>query len=369
MRIIGFIINPIAGMGGSVGLKGTDGLAEQARERGAVPVAQDRAKAALGILKAMEGKYRLLTAGGSMGEDALRELGLEHKVVHEYAGESVRSDTLMACQAFIKEGADLILFTGGDGTARDVNEVAKDDVPVLGIPSGVKMHSGVFGVNPEACGKLLAAFMEDETELTETEVLDVDEEKYRNNTLDTRLYGIALTPSKPELIQASKSVYGGSSEREAKEGIAEFANEFMRDGSAYIMSAGTTVAAIAEKMGLDKTLLGVDVVKDGKILVKDACERDLLKVMDGYDNVKVIVSPIGAQGFIFGRGNQQISARVLAGLDVKDVIIVSTPQKLSDLRYLLVDTGDKKVDEQIAGYRRVVTGYQMAQLKDVKAHV
>jgi predicted polyphosphate/ATP-dependent NAD kinase len=363
--LLGFLVNPIAGMGGTVGLKGTDGLVDEAIKKGAVPHAGDRARKTLERMTALKKNFRLVTCSSKMGGDIAGEVGLDHEVVYTYGGESSRQDTLNACRIFLDRSVDLILFCGGDGTARDIYEVVSDKTPILGIPAGVKMHSSVFAVNPEAAGELVLEFLENGLDLKESEVMDVDEEKYRQNILDTKVYGYALTPYKPLLVQDSKAVYAGGGEEEAKKGIAEFASEFMRDGSAYILGGGTTVKAIADRLGLEKTLLGVDVVKDGRLLARDVGEKQLLEVLGKEGRVKIIVSPIGAQGFIFGRGNQQVSAEVIRRVGVRNIIIVATPHKLSETRYLRVDTSDSELDKQLSGYKRVVIGYQLAQRKDV----
>jgi len=362
------LINPVAGMGGAVGLKGTDGLAEEARKRGAMPVAPLRAKIALEAFQKTDTSVHFLTTSGEMGELALQECGLKYQVVHTSSGNTGPKDTKDACQSFLRHRADLIVFCGGDGTARDVASVVSDsDVPLLGIPAGVKMHSGVFAISPQAVAELISGYLKGELKVRETEIVDVDEEKYRSGILETRVYNVAKTPYKPALVQERKQIYSSDSEEEFKDQIALFASEFMRDGSAYIIGAGTTTAKIAEILGIDKTLLGVDVVQNGKVICKDASERDLLKVTNQFDKVKVIVSPIGAQGFVLGRGSQQISPNVLSRVGVENLIIVATPHKLRETPYLLVDTGDIELDKVISGRRQVVTGYRIAQLKDVVA--
>jgi predicted polyphosphate/ATP-dependent NAD kinase len=363
---IGFLINPVAGMGGAVGLKGTDGLAEEARSRGARPRAADRARACLRLLSRDARNLHFFTASGEMGESALGEYALQYEVVYQAPQESGSNDTKAACQAFLENGADLILFCGGDGTARDVASKI-DRVPILGIPAGVKMHSGVFAVSPEAAAELTLGFVRGEFKARDTEVVDVDEELYRSGVLQTRLYAIAKTPYQPVLVQDRKRIYSSSSEEEFKDQIALFAGEFMRDGSAYIMGAGTTTGRIAEHLGVEKTLLGVDVVQNGRQILKDAAEKDLLDLLDRVKSAKIIISPIGAQGFILGRGSQQISAAVLRKAGPENLIIVSTPHKLAELSYLLVDTGDRDLDRSLSGKRLVVTGYRIAQRKETLA--
>lgn len=352
-----------------MGLKGTDGLALEALARGAQPLAAERAKACLRLMAPHAENLLFLTASGEMGEKALNERGLRFSIVYSAPEQSSSEDTKSTCKAFLEQGVDLILFCGGDGTARDVASVAVS-VPLLGIPAGVKMHSGVFAISSEAAAELCMGYIRGELKTRETEIVDVDEELYRGGELQTKLYSTAMTPYKPVLVQEKKRIYSSGSEEEFKDQIAQFAKEFMRDGSAYILGAGTTTAKIAEKLGLEKTLLGVDVVQDGHLILKDASEQDLLRLLDQGKNaknvksVKIIVSPIGAQGFILGRGSQQISAKVLQRVGVENLIIVSTPHKLAELKKLLVDTGDAKLDKILSDRLLVVTGYRMAQRKD-----
>lgn len=365
MEKIGFLINPIAGMGGSVGLKGTDGLVQEAKARGAHPKAHERAFEALSGLKLADSIF--LTASGKMGYETLAKAGIPCETVYEAPSETTGENTVKACRKFLDEGVDLIVFCGGDGTARDVFSAVSDDTPMLGIPCGVKMHSAVFSVNTKVVGGLLKRFSEGKMDLCEAEIIDVDEESYRHDVFKTKLYGLAHTVCDRTYIQAGKALISGAGDKQYIEGIAEFAIEFMRDGSAYILGAGSTVGAIKNKLGIPKTLLGVDVVKDGKALAIDADEETLFGIASNSRKTSIIVSPIGAQGFVFGRGNQQISARVIEAAGPENVIYVASPGKLDGLRYLLTDTGDPKVDEALTGYKSVVIGYQLAQKKDVKS--
>jgi len=318
-----------------------------------------------------------LTASGAMGEEALQECGLPYLVTCQVPRNSSARDTAAAVRSFLEQGAELILFCGGDGTARDLAAALwaseRTDVPVLGIPAGVKMHSGVFAISPEAAATLALRYLKGELRCRETEIADVDEDLYRKGRLETSLYGVALTPYLPALVQERKRVYSSSDEEQFKEEIAAFAGEFMRDGSVYILGAGSTTSAIARMLGLPKTLLGVDVICDGEMIIKDATEKDLLKTLDrmqatgGGTEVKIIVSPIGAQGFVLGRGSQQISAEVVRRAGPDNLIMVATPHKLRELPHLLVDTGDPRVDLALSGSRQVVCGYRLAQRKKVQA--
>lgn len=363
---IGFLINPIAGMGGAVGLKGTDGLAENALALGAEPHASERAQTCLHILFPEKNRILFFTAKGEMGEDALLECGLHYEQVYEPALTTSAEDTKAACKAFIERGVDLIIFCGGDGTARDVASIA-DKVPMLGIPAGVKMQSGVFAISPQAAAEIALGYIRGELKIRKTEIIDIDEELYRNGEMQTRLYSLALTPYKPVLVQEAKRIYVSGSEEDFKDQIALFATEFMRDGSAYILGAGTTTSRIAEMLKVEKTLLGVDVIKNGKLIKRDASEKDLLELLEAEKKAKIIVSPIGAQGFILGRGSQQISPEVLRRVGEENLIIVSTPHKLSELPRLLVDTGDEQLDKIVAKKRLVITGYRVALRKETIA--
>jgi len=368
---IGFLVNPIAGMGGSVGLKGTDGLVEEALKLGASPIACHRARQCMDELNVdPELAPMIITCGGDMGENALTRHRHKHRyrVVYPSKKRTTCEDTRNACRIFMDEGIDLLLFCGGDGTARDIFNVVGKELPILGIPAGVKMHSAVFAISPRCAARIVERFCAGGTELRDAEIMDTDEEAYRRNELRIKVFGYARTPYVPTLVQHGKSLFQSVSEDRAKEEIARFACEFMSPDELYIMGAGTTIYKIAEflNLGAEKTLLGVDAVKGGKLVGKDLNEADLLRLIANEDKVKIMVSPIGAQGFIFGRGNQQISAEVIQRVGIENIIVVATPQKLSDTPFLLVDTGSEELDKKLSGYISVVCGYRLAQRKEVR---
>lgn len=363
MKRIGLIVNPVAGMGGSVGLKGTDGNVDEARKRGAVPHAIDRAKIALALL-AKSADLAFVTCSGAMGEDALKEAGITgYRVLYHYTGESSSADTKKAVRAFLETGVDLVLFCGGDGTARDVFDVTGTGVPLLGIPAGVKMYSAVFAVDPASAADLVLA--SDRQHLRDAEVMDVDENAYRAGNLKTRLYGIARTPALAGKIQPAKQVYEEQDEERAKAAIAQFIDEIMLTGTLYIIGAGTTTEAIARRLGLKKTLLGVDAIRDRMPVAADCDEKTLIRLVEKYPDARIILSPIGAQGFILGRGNQQISARLVRKIGIKNLIVIATPHKLAETPYLYIDSGDADLDREFGDTIQVISGYRIAQRKKI----
>jgi len=355
---LGFVVNPIAGMGGTVGLKGTDGLVDEARRRGAVPRAGDRAREMLALLP--RDRVCILTCGGEMGESVLREAGLTPgRVVHEPADPSTAADTRAACRAFVDAGVDLILFCGGDGTARDVVDAVDRRVPVLGIPAGVKMYSGVFATHPATAAEIVGRL--GDLPLREAEVMDVDEDAYRTGRLSTRLHGYAAVPYLPERVQGGKCVYESRDEDRARAEIARFIAEIMVPGTLYIIGPGSTTAAIMDEIGEAGTLLGMDLVHGGRVIARDADEQTLLAHLREADRAKIILSPIGAQGFVLGRGNQQISPAVVRAAGPENIIVVATPQKLAHTPRLYIDTGDMACDAAFPDHLQVISGYRMAR--------
>jgi predicted polyphosphate/ATP-dependent NAD kinase len=359
---LGLIVNPVAGMGGRVALKGSDGAATlaKARERGAVPVAPGRAVEALALLASLIPGVELLAAPGPMGADEAAGCGLAATVVGSASrGETTAADTRAAAAELAGRGIDLLLFAGGDGTAVDVLEAVGDRVPVLGIPAGVKMHSAVFGVNPRSAGELAVLYLEGRTtDVRAAEVMDVDEDELREGVLSPRLHGYLRVPVAPNLVQGLKS-RSARGEGAALAGIARQVLEAVPSGCLCLLGPGTTTAAVTAELGFEHTLLGVDVVRDGRLVVRDAGEPELLDVLSGAV-ARIVVTPVGGQGFLFGRGNQQLSPLVIRAVGIPNIIVVATESKLVALggRPLLVDTGDPELDVQLAGYTRVVTGYR-----------
>lgn len=357
----GLIVNPIAGMGGRVGLKGSDGAETQrrARELGATLTSPSRAVEALRRMRSLMEQVELVTYPREMGEDEARQVGFNPTVIGEITpGKTTAADTKAAAADMLRLGVDLILFAGGDGTARDICEAVDGKVPVLGIPAGVKIHSSVFAITPASAGDLALKYLKDEaTSLREREVMDIDEEAFRENRVSAKLYGYLRVPHEEDLMQTSKEATA-TQEESSLNGIATDIVDQMDRDTLYIIGPGSTTKAIASRLGVEKTLLGVDVVRGRELVAKDVNENQLLEVIKGR-RAKIVVTVIGGQGFIFGRGNQQISPKVIRAVGKENILVVATPSKLAALRGkpLLVDTGDTGLDEELSGYIRVVTDY------------
>jgi len=365
---IGFIVNPIAGMGGIVGLKGTDGeeILKKAIELGAQPVAPRRAKEVLKNLLRLKKQLKLITYPHEMGENEAISVSFSPLVIGNITpGQTTAEDTKRAAKDMKKLRVELIVFCGGDGTACDIYEAIGDSIPVIGVPTGVKMHSAVFAVNPKAAAEVVIKFLTEGLPLRQAEVMDIDEEAFRAGILSAKLKGYLLVPYEPELIQGVKTSSPLTDEEEEnKVAIARYIVENMDSDTFYILGPGTTTKAIADLLGVEKTLLGVDVIKNGKTIAKDIGEKEILKIIDEHKS-KIIITPIGNQGFIFGRGNQQISPRVIRKVGIKNIIVIATKYKLSTIKYLRVDTGDEHLDKELKGYIRVVTDYNEEKIVKV----
>lgn len=361
---LGLIVNPVAGLGGRVGLKGSDGVDIQqvALARGAEPLAQLRTQQALAALLPLRDRLELLTAPYEMGADVAQQSGFAPKIVGTAMQASMKNtnaeDTIHAAREMLAAGVDLILFAGGDGTARDILAAVGVQVPVLGIPAGVKIHSAVFATHPRVAGQLAADFLSGERiYMREAEVVDLDEAAYRVGLVGTRLYGYLKVPYRPHLLQNRKAPTPASESARAQ-AIAASVIENMLAGWLYIIGPGTTTRAIAERLGFPKTLVGVDVYDLDGLVALDADEASLLKLLEKQP-AQIIVTPIGGQGFIFGRGNQQISPKVLKKVGRENIIVVSLSEKINALmgEPLLVDTGESDLDASLCGYFPVITGY------------
>jgi predicted polyphosphate/ATP-dependent NAD kinase len=364
---LALVVNPLAGIGGRVALKGSDGagIVQQALQRGAVPLAPARVRDALGQLRPKP-QQAVLTAAGRMGEDSLAAAGLEAEAVYTPSSAATTAqDTRAAVHAFCDRGFDLLLFAGGDGTARDVLDALgergmENAVPVIGIPAGCKIHSAVYAITPQQAGDLARAIAAGEVRpLRQAEVMDLDEEAFRHGIVKARCYGYLLVPADDEHMQTMKE--GAiQDEQLVISDIAAFVAEQMQPETLYLVGSGSTTAAVMAALGLEGTLLGIDAVMDGQLVGSDLDERRILELLaQKTGSAQIILTVIGGQGHVFGRGNQQLSPQVIRQVGRENLVIIAGPEKLRSLQRqpLHADTGDAELDAQLAGPIPVITGY------------
>ncbi len=360
-RVLGLIVNPIAGMGGSVALHGTDGSTRQlAVELGATPVADIRTDRALARLAHAVPDVKVLAAPGVMGENHARARSLSTDVVEIRVGDvTTAEDTHAAARAMMASGVTLLMFAGGDGTARDIVNETGTELPVLGIPAGVKMHSGVFATTPEAAGDIASRFFisPESTTFLDVEVLDVREESQPQDRLNTQFFSTARVPYAPDKIQRTKASPVVANDG-ALEAVCQELAEEMLPNRYYIIGPGTTTAKILTALGITGTLTGVDVVRDRSLVASDASEQSLLALLSDGTPTSIILGVIGGQGFLLGRGNQQISQQVLDFIEDDEIVIIASQEKLIclDPPVLRVDLGGEPGATTLTGYRRVRTG-------------
>lgn len=359
MKNIGLIVNPIAGMGGSVGLKGTDGdILQKALKLGAKPISPLRIIEVLTHIKHKE-MILMLVAPGNMGADLIKGMGIEFEIIGKIGEITSAEDTKRIAKQMLKKGIDLLIFCGGDGTARDIYDAIGLEKPVVAVPGGVKMYSSVFSFNPRAAAQIIDGFLEDFIQTEDREILDIDEKLVRNDVLKSTLYGYLKVINFRNLIQAGKNGSKlGRTIEENKQDIAQYVIEDMKKDTLYLLGPGTTVKTITDNLGLPKTLLGIEAINNRKIIGKDLNEKRILELLGKFEEAEIIISPIGGQGFIFGRGNKQFTPEVIKKIGKKNIRIISTADKMRNLRCLRVDTGDSDFDAELKGLVKVIIGYK-----------
>lgn len=357
---LGLIVNPVAGLGGSVALKGSDGedTAAKAIALGAEPKSNSRTKAALEVVVPHQSNITIYTVNDEMGEQTAKALGFNTQVVYQSNSPTTSDDTEAAARLLQLQGVDLILFAGGDGTARNICHAVEDSVPVLGIPAGCKIHSGVYAITPKAAGRVVEMLVKGElVTLSDADVMDIDEVAFRQGTVKAKRYGEMQVPSEVRYVQAVKN--GGKETDELV--LADMAAYVVSEMDAdilYVMGSGSTVGAVMEEMGLENTLLGVDLVENQALVEQDLTAQQLLELTKERET-KLVITLIGGQGHIFGRGNQQLSPALIKAIGRDNIIVVATKTKLQALngRPLICDTGDSKLDDELSGYIRVTSGF------------
>ncbi len=371
MALVGLLVNPDAGLGGRLGFKGSDGRAEQARSEGAEDRSGPRMhQTLLRLIELGADKVQFLTCEGRMGDSWLPE-GVNNVSKITGAEPSNAQDTKNAVIKMVEGGIDALLYAGGDGTTRDIistlQEIGRDDLPLIGVPSGVKMHSGCFAATPQAAAEVLHAWFRGDLLVANTEVMDLDEEAYLRGEWKVRLYAEAMTPASPRWMQGAKQRIETSDESEIIEGIAEHIGEMMDedDNLLIVWGSGGTLRRMAKHLGFEKTVLGIDVVQSSQIIAEDVNESDLLKLLSSHDGKSLILlSPMGGQGFLIGRGNLQISPAVIRQVGIDGVLGIATPAKLLSLTTLRIDSGERTLDNEFRNkkYLKVLQGYRTTRL-------
>lgn len=375
MTRIGILVNPDAGLGGRLGYKGTDGRAAEARAAGAVDRSGPRMTDALSrfseLLSHLREAPHLMTCSGRMGSDWI-PAGISFEEVVIAPAESTAADTRKAVSELLDANIDLLFYAGGDGTTRDIvsalESAERTDLPLVGVPTGVKMHSGCFAATPRAAAEVLAAWLAGDLMLASTEVMDLDEVAYREGEWKVRMYAEVQTPSSPRWMQGAKMRVAAAEEEEVLEGLAAHVGELAEEnpGMLIIWGSGGTLRAMSENLGMQTTLLGIDASRDGVLVGRDLAEDGLLKLLaeSESDSVLLLLSPMGGQGFLIGRGNLQLSPEVLSAVGVDNILGVATPGKLAILSELRIDSGDADLDADIRErrYLRVLQGYRTTRL-------
>ena len=361
---LGVLVNPFAGIGGALALKGSDGaeIREKALAMGAEQKANEKMAKALSILEALSGQFTVVTASGEMGETVCESLGIPYEVIYTPNAEQTEGeDSERAAQAMIEANVDLLLFAGGDGTARNICSVVGTQVPVLGVPAGCKIHSGVYCVSPSAAGQVVSQMIAGElVSEMDAEVRDIDENAFREGKVIAKHYGEMRVPAELTYVQAVK-MGGKEDEALVLDDIAAYVSEIMDDDpdTYFVMGSGSTVGSVMEFLGLDNTLLGVDVVKQGELVASDVTANELVALTQDKPT-KVILTVIGGQGHILGRGNQQLSPAFIRQIGKQNMLVVATKQKLQALngKPLRLDSSDAALDAELAGAFTVITGYK-----------
>lgn len=361
--VLGLVINPYAGIGGALALKGSDGadIRAQALAQGAIPQANNKTTVALSQLIDYQADILIKTASGQMGAQCAESLGFDTQVCYTHPNtQTEASDTQAAVDIFVEQGVDCILFAGGDGTARNICAQVPHHIPVLGIPAGCKIHSGVYAITPSAAGCVIADMVLGKLVTVQSaEVRDIDESAFREGKVIAKHFGELTVPAQLQYVQSVK-MGGKESDELVLADLAAYIQELRddEDDCSWIMGSGSTIDFMMDEWGIDNTLLGVDVITASGEVLADITASELLEHVQTH-RAKLVITLIGGQGHILGRGNQQLSPDVIRRIGRENMLIVATKTKLQHLegRPLICDTSDPELDTQLHGYMEVITGY------------
>ncbi|WP_269619198.1 ATP-NAD kinase family protein [Zhongshania sp. BJYM1] len=375
---LGLVVNPFAGLGGPMAMKGSDGLdlaTVQSSDFGRSAARALRCLARIassGIQDVTVYGFSGLMSAQSESDDALTVGGLPFVSVGHAANANLttQADTQQAAQSLAEIGVDLLLFVGGDGTARDIYSAVGACIPCLGVPAGVKMHSGVYAVSPESAADIVIALVTGKlVDVSQQEVRDIDEDAFRAGNVRSKYFGELTVPSIGGFLQHVKA--GGREQKELV--LADIADQIideMEPETLYVIGPGSTTAAIMAQLGLDNTLLGVDLITNFELKASDVSAASLMQSITDHDGpVKAVITAIGGQGHILGRGNQQLTPAIIKRIGRDNFIIIATKTKITELngRPLLVDSNDQEVDREWLGFIKVITGYRDSVMYRVSA--
>lgn len=391
-RRIGVIVNPDAGLGGRLALKGSDGMAKIARERGAEDRAGPRMRESFEHLSSIiqlssiswDDIHWFLPKGRMGGEWIPKEMKNVGKWTHicDTPDSTSATDTVQVVHSLIEQNVELILYAGGDGTTRDIigslEEIDSSSTPILGVPAGVKMHSGSFGASPRSTAEAFAAWFSGDLLVAQTEVMDLDETLYREGEWVVKMYAEAMSPGSPRWMQGSKQRIERISEIEILEGLAEHIHETIEDDPELLViwGSGGTLRTIGESIGFTITVLGIDVTLGKENKGTDLNEKQLIEVIKQHksqfkENARILtlLSPMGGQGFLIGRGNLQLSPTVIRSIGIDNILAIVTPAKLATLNTLRIDTSDSNLDLdfQEKKYMKALQGYRTTRLIRISA--
>ena len=386
---LGLVVNPDAGLGGKLGFKGSDGRAAEARAAGAEDRAGPRMNQCLTHLSDLASSslnragvdLTLVAWEGRMGTTWVPDLEKADHVSVSCLGSTPATtspeDTARLVGELVEAGVDAILYAGGDGTTRDIVNALEaagpeaQTVALIGVPGGVKMHSGCFATTPKAAAEVALSFALGDLRTAITEVMDLDETVYAKGEWKVRMYGEAWTPSSPRFMQGAKEQVERVSEEDTIEGLAHHVNTLLEDEPdlMVVWGSGGTLRRMGEHLNLDLTLLGIDVQHDGN-LHRDLNEQGLLEVIGGHVSdgaqrpLLLLLSPMGGQGFLIGRGNLQLSPDVLRAIGHSNILGVATPSKLIGLDAVRIDTGDDNLDAEFQAKRfiKILQGFRTTRL-------
>ena len=390
---IGIVVNPDAGLGGRLGFKGSDGRAAEARAAGA----EDRAGPRMTL--ALDSLHTLLSSSLNRSDAAMECFGWNGRMggswvpetqnnmtftsIGETPKETSVADTEKLVTALINTEVEAILYAGGDGTTRDIantlEKIGKEaqEIPLIGVPGGVKMHSGCFATTPKAAAEVTLAFMIGDLRCAITEVMDLDEEIYQEGVWKVRMYGEAWTPSSPRFMQGAKEQVERTSEADTIEGLAQHVKSLLSSENdlMVVWGSGGTLRRMGDFCGHQLTLLGIDIlgplVNGERKLYSDLNEQQLLDILSSHVDENgnprprlLLLSPMGGQGFLIGRGNLQLSPDVLRMIGIDNILGVATPAKLIGLNAVRIDTGEVELDQvfQKKRFMKILQGFRTTRL-------